>query len=80
MDREAWRDDYTGIEKGHQLRWGDHEKLVYMQVHNRMVERIAAVFPASVRSSTCLGTGRPTVINTGWPQHSCATHKEVNYE
>ena len=28
----------------------------------------AAVFPASVRSSTCLGTARLMVMNTGWPQ------------
>ena len=75
-----WRDDHTGIEKGHQLRWGDHEKLVYVQLHNRLVELIAAVFPASVRSSSCLGTARPMVMNTVWPQQSCATHKEVNCE
>lgn len=38
-----WRDDYTGIEKGHQLRWGDDEKLVYVQVHNMLVDLIACI-------------------------------------
>ena len=38
-----WRDDYTGIEKGHQLRWGDDEKLAYVQVHNRLVQLIAII-------------------------------------
>ena len=37
-----WRDDYTGIPKGSQLRWGDNEKLAYVQVHNRLVQTIAA--------------------------------------
>ena len=38
-----WRDDYTGIPKGTQLRWGDNEKLAYVQVHNRLVELIATI-------------------------------------
>ncbi len=38
-----WRDDYTGVQKGAQLRWGDNEKLAYVQVHNRLVELIATI-------------------------------------
>jgi hypothetical protein len=36
-----WRDDYTGVRKGNRFRWGDNEKLAYVQVHNRLVELIA---------------------------------------
>jgi hypothetical protein len=36
-----WRADYTGIEKGTNLGWGDNEKLAYVQVHNRLVRIIA---------------------------------------
>jgi hypothetical protein len=38
-----WRDDCTGVQKGDHLRWGDNEKLVYVQVHNRLVKLIAGV-------------------------------------
>lgn len=38
-----WRDDYTGIEKGRQLRWGDSEKLIYVEVHNMLVHLIASI-------------------------------------
>ena len=38
-----WRDDYSGIRKGNHLRWGDNEKLAYVQVHNRLVELIGNV-------------------------------------
>lgn len=36
-----WRADCTGIPKGKNLRWGDNEKLAYVQVHNRLVHIIA---------------------------------------
>jgi hypothetical protein len=35
-----WRADCTGIQKGKSLRWGDKEKLAYVQVHNRLVQII----------------------------------------
>ena len=38
-----WREDHTGIKKGRQLRWGENEKLIYVQVHNRLVQLIAAI-------------------------------------
>jgi hypothetical protein len=38
-----WRADYTGVEKGTNLGWGDNEKLAYVQVHNRLVQIIATV-------------------------------------
>ena len=38
-----WRGDYTGIRKGRHLRWGENEKLAYVQVHNRLVELISKV-------------------------------------
>ena len=38
-----WRADCTGIPKGKNLRWGDNEKLAYVQVHNRLVRIIASV-------------------------------------
>ena len=38
-----WRADYTGVEKGTSLGWGDNEKLAYVQVHNRLVELIATI-------------------------------------
>jgi hypothetical protein len=37
-----WRADYTGIEKGNNVKWGDNEKLAYVQVHNRLAGLIAA--------------------------------------
>ena len=36
-----WRADCTGIQKGTNLRWGDNEKVAYVQVHNRLVQIIA---------------------------------------
>ena len=38
-----WRDDYSGIQRGPHLRWGDNEKLVYVQVHNKLVELIGVI-------------------------------------
>jgi hypothetical protein len=38
-----WRDDYSGVQRGRHLGWGDNEKLAYVQVHNRLVELIAAI-------------------------------------
>ncbi len=38
-----WRADCTGVEKGTNLRWGDNEKLAYVQVHNRLVRLIATI-------------------------------------
>jgi hypothetical protein len=38
-----WREDYTGLRRGGRLRWGDHEKLAYVEVHNRLVDLIAGI-------------------------------------
>ena len=38
-----WRDDYTGVQNGRHLRWGENEKLAYVQAHNRLVELIAKI-------------------------------------
>jgi hypothetical protein len=38
-----WRQDNTGVQKGNHLRWGENEKLAYVQVHNRLVELIAKI-------------------------------------
>jgi hypothetical protein len=38
-----WRADCTGIQQGTNLRWGDNEKLAYVQVHHRLVQIIATV-------------------------------------
>ena len=36
-----WREDSTAIPKGYEFRWGDNEKLAYVQAHNKLVELIA---------------------------------------
>lgn len=38
-----WRDDYTGVQKGSHLSWGENEKLAYVQVHNRLVKLIGKI-------------------------------------
>lgn len=38
-----WRNDCTAVRRGSQLRWGDNEKLAYVQVHNKLVALIAQI-------------------------------------
>lgn len=38
-----WRDDCSAIRRGSQFRWGDNEKLAYVQVHNKLVDLVAAI-------------------------------------
>jgi hypothetical protein len=38
-----WRQDCSGVRKGRHLRWGENEKLAFVQAHNRLVELIAQV-------------------------------------
>jgi len=38
-----WRADCSAVQKGSHLRWGENEKLAYVQVHNRLVELMARI-------------------------------------
>jgi hypothetical protein len=38
-----WRTDCTAIQKGYEFKWGDNEKLAYVQAHNKLVELIAEI-------------------------------------
>jgi hypothetical protein len=38
-----WRKDSTAIKRGYEFKWGDNEKLAYVQVHNKLVEMIGEI-------------------------------------
>jgi hypothetical protein len=38
-----WRKDSTAIKRGYEFKWGENEKLAYVQVHNKLAELIAEI-------------------------------------